>query len=212
MYTYTAFVRCRVVLVSQMCVRLFDKIHFQHSIVDRVLINISFTFLNVQDHIYIQGQISRGHAMHPFGARTMLRASQRTQNYTSISLTMSTFLIEGTTFHSKQSMKASILQATAASSKAFRIVVNRDHRYLVCCASHNAGKGWRKNPFICPWSVECKPTSMHHCTWKIVNIVGNHTCSDEDSNRKRNYHRNSLQDASQVLQSFIPSKKSCGAR
>ena len=54
MYTYTAFVRCRVVLVSQMCVRLFDKIHFQHSIVDRVLINISFTFLNVQDHIYIR--------------------------------------------------------------------------------------------------------------------------------------------------------------
>jgi len=124
---------------------------------------------------------------------------------------MSTFLIEGTTFHSKKSMKASILQATAASSKAFRIVVNRDHRYLVCCASQNAGKGWRKNPFICPWSVECKPTSMHHCTWKIVNIVGNHTCSDEDSNRKRNYHYLARCKSSQVLQTFIPSKKSCGA-
>ena len=87
----------------------------------------------------------------------------------------------------------------------------RDHRYLVCCASHNAGKGWRKNPFVCPWSVECKPTSTHDGTWKIVNIVGNHTCSDDGSNRKRNYHRNSLEDASQVLQTFIPSKKCRGA-
>ena len=124
---------------------------------------------------------------------------------------MSTFPIKGTTFDSKQSMKASILHATNASSKTFRIVVNRDHRYLVCCASHNAGKGWRKNPFVCPWSVECKPTSTHEGMWKIIIIVSNHTSSDDGSNRKRNHHRNSLEDASQVLQPYIPSRKSCGA-
>ena len=63
---------------------------------------------------------------------------------------MTSFLVEGTTFKDKDTAIASLVQAATASTKAFRIVDNRDYRYLVCCASHKGDKGWRKNKDICP--------------------------------------------------------------
>jgi len=103
-------------------------------------------------------------------------------------------------------MKASMIQATAVLTKDLRIAVNRGHRYLFCYSYHDTSKGWKKNAEICPWLLECKPasTTMHDGSWKILKIVAHHTCSDDDSTRKRNYHLKALEDASKVLQTFVP--------
>ena len=126
---------------------------------------------------------------------------------------MTTFLVEGTTFKDKDTAIASLVQAATASTKAFRIVDNRDYRYLVCCASHKGDKGWRKNKDICPWFVECKPirSTLNESGWKIAKMISSHTCNGTDSKRERNYNHGQLRKASKVLKTFIPSKKKSGS-
>ena len=116
-------------------------------------------------------------------------------------------------FDTKQKFQASLVQLTAVTAKDFRILKNRDTQFRAVCYSNKARKDWKDDESTCKWCVIAKPFVKGDPggKWIVVDFFPQHTCSDCDSTRKRNYDTKMITEASNTVSNFIPSKKRVGS-
>ena len=126
---------------------------------------------------------------------------------------MATNLSVGTVFDDKQKLQATILHLTKSTVKDFRIPKNTKTQYQAVCYSNKTRKGWKNDPSTCPWLVNAKPVTRgdYDGKWRVSDFVSHHTCCDRDSKRKRNYSSKIINEASNVVSSFVPPKKCRGS-
>jgi hypothetical protein len=110
-------------------------------------------------------------------------------------------LADGTIFKSIEDMKGSILMYNHGQNKGFKVskstLTGKYPRYSVVCATYQkSDKESNTNASTnCPFSVCCRPVAGEPLKWRVTKCSLNHSCTNEQKGRKRNYDKTTLASA-----------------
>jgi hypothetical protein len=116
--------------------------------------------------------------------------------------TKATPLAGDTIFKSIEDMKGSILMYNHGQNKGFKVskstFTGKNPRYSVICATYQkADKESNTNANTnCTFSACCRPLAGESPKWKVTKCRLNHSCTNEQKGRKRNYGKTILASAS----------------
>ena len=90
-----------------------------------------------------------------------------------------------------------------------RFHIPKNTKYQVVCYSNKMCKGWKDDPSTCSWLINAKLLirGENDGDWVTSDFICDHTCSDSESRRKRNYSSKTINDASNAVSSFVASIK-----
>jgi 23S rRNA-/tRNA-specific pseudouridylate synthase len=111
--------------------------------------------------------------------------------------TKTTPLADDTIFKGIEDMKGSILVYNHGQNKGFKVskstLTGKNPRYSVVCATYQKmDKESKKN---CKFSVCCRPVAGETHKWRVTKCSLNHSCTNDQKGRKRNYGKTVLASA-----------------
>jgi hypothetical protein len=116
--------------------------------------------------------------------------------------TKTTPLAHDSTFKGIEDMKGSIFMYNHGQNKAFKVskstLTGKHPRYSVVCATYQkiSKESNTKTNSNCQFSVCCRPVAGESPKWRVTKCSLNHSCTDEQKGRQRNYGKTILASAS----------------